>query len=135
MKISSITARETWPIRHQVLWPDQDFDFVKLPEDAEGRHFGLFLGEKLCTVISLFENKGKVQFRKFATLAEEQGKGYGSHLLQYIIDHELAPGTTVFWCNARVSQQGFYSRFGLLPTAQTYVKAGIDFVVMEMGVG
>lgn len=65
-------------LRHEVMWPDEDFDYIKLKDDDAGIHFGLFKENMLISVVSLFVDKDEAQFRKFATLKSEQGKGYGS---------------------------------------------------------
>ncbi|KAF7314139.1 Glucosamine 6-phosphate N-acetyltransferase [Mycena chlorophos] len=38
-----ISAADTVPLRHSVLWPDKDVSYVLLPEDATGWHFGAFI--------------------------------------------------------------------------------------------
>ncbi|KAJ7065810.1 hypothetical protein C8F01DRAFT_752616 [Mycena amicta] len=40
-----ITAAQTILLRHSVLWPDKDVEYVLLPEDANGRHYGAFIPE------------------------------------------------------------------------------------------
>lgn len=40
VKIERITAEQTHPVRHQVLWPDQPITFCRVPEDDEGKHYG-----------------------------------------------------------------------------------------------
>ncbi|KAJ7065829.1 hypothetical protein C8F01DRAFT_752889 [Mycena amicta] len=40
-----ITAAQTISLRHSVLWPDKDVEYVLLPEDANGRHYGAFICE------------------------------------------------------------------------------------------
>tara|TARA_R110002051_G_scaffold165130_3_gene235990 strand:- start:49786 stop:50199 length:414 start_codon:yes stop_codon:yes gene_type:complete len=130
-KIIEITAYETLPIRHRVMWPDKPFNYVKLPEDNEGRHYGLFLANELISVISLFITNGEAQFRKFATVENYQGKGYGSLLLHEIMKIAALESLTRIWCNARKNKSDFYSKFGMTLTNETYTKGGIDFVVME----
>ena len=83
IEIREIKAEDTWPMRHKVMWPDQPLDYVILPQDEEGLHYGLFKEDKLISVISLFINQEEAQFRKFATATEAQGKGYGSALLHH----------------------------------------------------
>ncbi len=78
MKIKSIEASETWEIRHEVMWPDQPFEFVKLEEDNSGLHFGVFDKEKVVSIVSCFIIDDEMQFRKLATLEEYQGKGIAS---------------------------------------------------------
>lgn len=130
--IKEITSKETWQIRHQVMWPNEAFDYIKLPADQEGLHFGLWLNEQLISVVSLFiDNKNVGQFRKFATLVEEQGKGYGSQLLHYLFETVQKKGIQKIWCNARVNKTGYYAKFGMEPTDKKFSKNGIDYVVME----
>lgn len=113
------------------MYPDLPFDYIKLPKDADGFHFGLFQNEKLVSVVSLFIEKNKAQFRKLATLDSEQGKGYGSKLLNHIFEFSSAYNVESIWCNARANKTTFYKKFGMLTTDKTYTKVGIDFVIME----
>ncbi|MEW9674323.1 GNAT family N-acetyltransferase, partial [Ammoniphilus sp. 3BR4] len=46
---------------------------------------GLFEGEQLISIVSLFVRGAEGQFRKFATLTSHQNKGYGSKLLIYVL--------------------------------------------------
>ncbi|KKO00828.1 hypothetical protein LCGC14_0122340 [marine sediment metagenome] len=130
-KIIEITVDETLPIRHRVMWPNKSIDYVKLPNDIEGRHYGLFLNEKLISVISLFITDTEAQFRKFATIKEYQGKGYGSLLLQEIIGVAKNENLSKIWCNARQNKTDFYTKFGMVSTNRTFVKGAVDFVIME----
>ncbi|APQ18911.1 GNAT family N-acetyltransferase [Maribacter hydrothermalis] len=130
-KIVQITSQETLPIRHEVMWPTKPLDYVKLPKDDEGLHYGLFVNNELISVISLFINDGEAQFRKFATLKKHQGKGYGSTLLNEIMRIASEESLNRIWCNARQNKSDFYTKFGMIITDETYVKGGIDFVVME----
>ena len=130
-KIIEITADETLPIRHQVMWPNKPIDYVKLPNDNEGLHFGLFLDKKLISVISLFINDGEAQFRKFATLENYQGKGYGSILLNEIIQVAGKKSLKRIWCNARTNKMDYYKKFGMVVTDSTFRKGGLDYVIME----
>ena len=83
--ITTVDKEEAWELRHKVMWPDKDLDYIKLEDDDLGTHFGLFKEDILISVISLFISNEEGQFRKFATLQQEQGKGYGSMLLDYVI--------------------------------------------------
>ncbi len=113
------------------MWPDHPWDFIKLQEDNNGKHFGLFVSNKLTSVISLFISNEEAQFRKFATDLSDQGKGYGSHLLNYIIEFSLTNDIQRLWCNARVDKTHFYKKFGFIETTSTFKKGGIDFVILE----
>ncbi|WP_316816239.1 GNAT family N-acetyltransferase [Pedobacter nyackensis] len=132
IQIEQIRFELTWRIRHQVMYPDLPFDSIKLENDADGIHFGLYAQDQLTAVVSLFNIDQIYQFRKFATIVSAQGKGYGSMLLKYIIDYVKNIGAEKLWCNARVSATGFYSKLGFIQTDQRSVSNGIDFVIMEL---
>ena len=42
VRIASIAACQTWPLRHRVMWPHKSIDYVKVAEDDQGLHYGLF---------------------------------------------------------------------------------------------
>ncbi|WP_199138307.1 GNAT family N-acetyltransferase [Pedobacter sp. ASV12] len=121
----------TWRIRHIAMYPDQPYDFVKLENDFEGTHFGLYLNHELTGVVSLFVDGHIGQFRKLAILPEAQGQGLGKQLMEYLIDYCQVQKLTKLWCNARVNAKEFYLKFGFVATDKTYTAAGYDFVVME----
>jgi len=131
IQILEIKPEETWVLRHEVMWPDQTIDYVKLEEDSNGQHFGLKVDGKILSVISVFVEGGHAQFRKFATDTAEQGKGYGSTLLSHIIQLLEEQGVLSIWCNSRVEKSSFYRKFGLRETTKTFTKGGIDYVIME----
>ncbi|WP_264524885.1 GNAT family N-acetyltransferase [Flavobacterium sp. N502536] len=132
MKIKAIKASQTWQIRHEVMWPDQPFEFVQLEEDVLGLHFGVFIAEKLVAIVSCFVNNNELQFRKLATLEEYQGKGIGSELVKYILKLAKEKNLKKVWCNARSSKKSFYEKFGLIDTHQTFRKAGQEFTIMKV---
>lgn len=131
IRIEKIKAEQTWEIRHQVMWPAKPKEYVQLAEDFNGSHFGLFVDERLTSIVSVFEENGDVQFRKFATLNDQQGKGYGSQLLQFLFDRMERRNCQRIWCNARQDKVGYYRRFGLSETDQQFTKGGIAYVIME----
>ncbi len=134
MEIRSIAYESTWPIRHQVMWPDRSIEYVKLPNDQAGQHFGLFINEKMVSIVSVFIVGKEAQFRKFATLVAEQGKGYGSKLLSHVIEELMGRKLEKIWCNARCNKTSFYEQFGLESTDKSFSKGGIDYIIMEMTV-
>jgi len=113
------------------MYPELPFDSVKLPDDFDGIHFGLYLDHKLTGVVSLFHDGDIYQFRKLAVLPDTQKAGYGSQLMAYMIDFCKIQKATKLWCNARVNAKEFYFKFGFHETDKTFFKDGYDFVVME----
>ncbi|MEE9364483.1 MAG: GNAT family N-acetyltransferase [Cellulophaga sp.] len=128
--IKQITAEETWSLRHKVMWPNESIDYIKLPEDNYGVHFGLFKKQLLVSVISLFIKNDTAQFRKLATLISEQNHGYGGQLLDYIINYSSSKEIKTLWCNARKEKIQFYEKRGLLKTPEEFSKGGIDYVIL-----
>jgi GNAT superfamily N-acetyltransferase len=132
MEIREIKASQTWKIRHEVMWPNEPFEFVQLAEDDLGLHFGVFMKEKLVSIVSCFISHDEMQFRKLATLEEYQGKGIASELLNYILKLAKEKGLTKVWCNARSHKKAFYEKFGMRDTLKSFSKAGQEFVIMEV---
>jgi predicted GNAT family N-acyltransferase len=130
-EIKQIPSSETLLIRHKVMWPNKPIEYVELPNDENARHFGLFINGEITSIISLFTENNEVQFRKFATLIEFQGLGYGTILLKNIIDLIKKEGIIKLWCNARVEKAKFYEKFDLKSTDKKFEKGGIEYVIME----
>lgn len=131
MDIRNVNLDTIWKIRQEVMYPLEEISYVQLPEDNSGRHLGLYIDGKLVSVVSLFEQGEDIQFRKFATLVDEQGKGYGSRLLDYVMKQAYGDGKQLIWCNARVAASGFYERFGMYSTGDSWWKKDIEFIKME----
>lgn len=130
-KILEIPVYKVLEIRHTVMWPTKPIDYVRLPNDEEGRHFGLYINDELVSVISLFIENSQAQFRKFATLEKHQGKGYGTILLNEIMSIAQENKLSKIWCNARVEKSSFYEKFGMKATDKTFEKGGVSYVIME----
>ncbi len=128
MIIQDINLDTVWQIRHQVMWPERDESFVRIPQDAEAKHLGVLIDGRCVSIISLFETPDGLQFRKFATLISEQGKGYGSFLLRHVMAMHIGQK---IWCHARVEKQSFYEKFGLIVCSSPFEKAGKTYVRME----
>ncbi|WP_417940137.1 GNAT family N-acetyltransferase [Flavobacterium sp. RS13.1] len=132
MIIKSINPSDTWQIRYEVMWPDQPLAFVQLDEDESGLHFGVFIEEKLVSIVSCFISENEMQFRKLATLQEFQGRGIASVLLKHIFGLAREKDLKRIWCNARNGKKSFYEKLGMKDTFQTFSKAGQEFTIMEI---
>jgi len=113
------------------MYPGETIDFVKLEDDNNGIHWGLYVDDQPVSVISVFERNQVIQFRKFATTVGMQRRGYGTSLLQYVIDWARTNGMKRIWCNARKPATGFYEKFGMVQNGQSWEKNGIEFFKME----
>lgn len=132
VQIEQIRYELTWRIRRDAMYPDAAYEVVQLKDDPNGLHFGLYAEDQLTVVVSLFDEDGIYQFRKFATIPKAQGKGYGTLLLNHIIDYTRQRTAKKIWCNARLSAIEFYTRFGFTTNGESFTKNDIDFVMMEL---
>ena len=130
IEIKRISSEDVWPIRHQVMYPNDTFEFIKLPKDNIGKHFGLYDEDGLASIVSVFIENKKMQFRKLATLNIKQKRGYASLLLEYIFEKAGEYGMELIWCNARVQKIAYYEKFGMCATDQKFTSNGIDYIVM-----
>ena len=131
LEIKEIQPSETLDLRHRILSPNKSVNLIILAEDDAGQHFGLFQSEKIVSVIPLFVENDNAQFRKFATETIEQHKGYGSILLNHIIEESVKNNVTNLWCNARLTALGFYEKFGFEVVSEKWIKNDIEYVKME----
>ncbi len=129
--IDEVPYEDVLEIRHKAMYPDKEKEFVILPDDDRGLHIGYFVNEKPVSVLSLFLKDGELQFRKFATLPECQGMGYGSKLMEWLVDYAKEMNFARVWCNARSGKADFYRRFGFEETDNRFKKNGYEYVVME----
>lgn len=129
--IKEVPLPQVWDMRRRIMYPDQSVESMKLPDDAEGSHQGLWINETPVSIVSLFKRGTEWQFRKFATETALQGQGLGTILLQHVLDEAEAGDVVRIWCNARVNAAPFYERFGFSCTGEPWQKHGIDFIKME----
>lgn len=125
------SIEEVLKIRKEVMWPDQNLDFVRVEGDEEAIHLGVYSGNELVSVISLFITGDEMQFRKFATKKHKQGNGYGTFLLNHVLELSKEKEIRRVWCNARKEKSSYYQKFGLICTEKEFVKAGKTYVIME----
>lgn len=129
--IKEINHESTWKLRNEVLYPDGKLNEMGMNEDIKGTHFGVFEGDILMAIISLFFDGSSCQFRKFAVDASMQGKGVGRLLLAHITEYAISKGATILWCNARVSAIGFYTKAGFKHTGKFFDKNGFEYEILE----
>ena len=129
--IEQITYQLTWQIRHEVMWPNEPLDFVKLKDDPIGIHYGLWNQNRLWTVVSVFIDKDEAQFRKLATRTVAQNQGYGTAMLRHVMDELTNLGIKRLWCNARTDKWHFYQRLGFQHTGATFYRKEQQYYIIE----
>jgi GNAT superfamily N-acetyltransferase len=131
IEIREAKLAEILPVRHQVLWPDKPFAFVRVEGDEQGIHFGLYKDDLLVTVISLFGEGKSIRFRKFATLTGFQNQGFGRKMILHTIDYARERGFDRIWCDARLDALRFYERAGFEKFSTTFFKEGVAYCKIE----
>jgi N-acetylglutamate synthase-like GNAT family acetyltransferase len=131
LEIKEIKPSETLDLRHRILLPNKSIDSIILAEDDSGQHFGLFKDAQLIAVISLFIENDVAQFRKFATETAQQNKGYGSILLNRVVEEAIKNNVKNLWCNARMTALGFYNKFGFEIVSEKWITNDVEYAKME----
>ena len=132
MRIESISALDAIDIRHRILWPDKPKEHSVVEGDDLAQHLGVFNGQTLVGVASLFEDEGTVRLRKFAVDTQFQGKGFGSALLKHAIDTVQRMGVSLFWCDARENAIGIYEHHGMTVEGERFYKSDIPYFRMSL---
>ncbi len=84
LEILEVHWTKTIPIRHKVLWPNKPKEFCHVENDQQAWHFAAYLKPDLVSVASVYPDETSTRLRKFSTIQEFQGKGFGSALLNHI---------------------------------------------------
>lgn len=120
-----------YQLRRDVMYPDRSLEEVKLAEDDQCVHWGVYLDGEVVSVISLFQDGAVFRFRKFATRTDLQGKGYGSLLLEHTMQQAQEKGAKMIWCRARLAAIRLYERFGMYQVGEPAEENGNAFIKME----
>jgi phosphoribosylformimino-5-aminoimidazole carboxamide ribotide isomerase len=131
MPVQPVPLNEVWAMRQAVMYPQESISFVQLEDDDAGLHWGLYEEGELVSVISLFDRDNAIQFRKFATRTDRQGRGFGTALLKHVMEWAYNKGKKSIWCNARLTATAIYKKFGMQAVGKTWQKWGLDFIKME----
>lgn len=125
--IRSISATDTLPLRHKVLWPDHPVAHSLVEGDSKALHFGGFADDKLVCVASLFQDGDNIRLRKFATDPEFQGKGFGTQMLNHLLEVAKTKSASQFWFDARESALPFYERIGYAAEGERFYKGDVPY--------
>jgi predicted GNAT family N-acyltransferase len=142
IKVKKITYLDTFPVRSAVLRQGKPIEtcFFLGDDDKETTHLGLFKGNYLIGVASVFEvinenfeqNK-QFQLRGMAVLKEYQGLGYGHLILEEVCKFVETKKADVLWFNARENAVKFYENFGFSVLGDSFEipEIGIHFVMFK----
>lgn len=131
MNIQYARLEDVWKLRHEVMYPREPIDIVKLPGDEHGLHLGIYENKNLISVVSVFKHDKTMQFRKLATHKDWQRRGLATALLQQVERLAVQGKIKRLWCNARVTAIGLYEKMGMKTTGKAWQKSGLDYIIME----
>ena len=121
MTIRSITARECWPLRQQVLRPHQRLEEMDYANDSNpvSFHLGAFDHDALIAIGSFYEERhegldGAVHWRLrgMAVHPDHRNRNVGGTLLARALEELRGRGVDLLWCHARETALRFYDQHG-----------------------
>ncbi|AXC52381.1 N-acetyltransferase [Bacillus subtilis] len=121
LEVKTISAEDTYEIRHRILRPHQSIEQCKYEEDhAKGSfHLGAFFEGKLISIASfspqnqpLITESPAYRLRGMATLEGYRDQKGGSTLIKHAEEKLAKNGVQAVWCNARSHVKGYYSKLG-----------------------
>jgi len=128
-KATAFDLKELIDLRQKVLHPGGPRDRVVYAEDSDESTLHLILKEnkKIVACGTLIDEGGGVfRIRGMAVSDNFRGRGVGSSLVEYFIDHVKKHNGHLVWCNGRVKALSLYERHG-------FVKNGDVFDVFGSG--
>ena len=129
MTITKVSMEQILPNRQKVMWPKKSIYFIRIPDDSQGLHFGLFEGEKWslwCLFLFWIIKHNSGNLPLWNSIKERVMDQIFFSL--FFLEEK---NVDRIWCNARISKSGFYQKFGMTGTVFTFEKEGIGYVVME----
>jgi GNAT superfamily N-acetyltransferase len=132
--VKFIKAADTYPLRLKVLRPGGILEDCHFPNDRlEGAfHLGVHVGDQRICVASFYPEKHptlncwkQFRLRGMATDPEFQGKGAGSRIIKFAVDHLKKQNVDVIWCNARSVAVRFYENLSFVIKGEEFDIPGI----------
>ncbi|MCY9209207.1 GNAT family N-acetyltransferase [Bacillus subtilis] len=134
LEVKTISAEDTYEIRHRILRPHQSIEQCKYEEDhANGSfHLGAFFEGKLISIASfspqsqpLITESPAYRLRGMATLEGYRDQKGGSTLIKHAEEKLAENGVQAVWCNARSHVKGYYSKLGWEELGEPFEIPGI----------
>lgn len=133
LRVETVPAELTYPLRQRVLRPHQRVDEVRVPgEDGpDTAHIAALSagGEVVGTAVlvrepfTLMPERGEAwRLRGMATDEALRGRGVGGRVLRHAIGHVAMRGGGLLWCNARIPARRFYERGGFAALGAEWVE-------------
>jgi ribosomal protein S18 acetylase RimI-like enzyme len=135
ISVREISASETHPLRHRVLWPHLNSEeecFLDIDNEPGAFHLGSFQNESLVSIGSFFleqhpelTGQNHYRLRAMATEPEARGAGAGKALIRKAELKLQELGADLLWCDAREVALDFYIKLGFEVIGDWYDKPNI----------
>lgn len=126
--------QQTLALRERVLRIPLGLKLSDIDTDDEDQqlHFAIFdEWSLLACVVAKPLGSGAVKLRQMAVCPQQQGKGVGRHLLEFVEDALRQRGFQRIEMSARQSAIGFYEKLGYRTTGESYIEQGIPHIKMQ----
>jgi GNAT superfamily N-acetyltransferase len=112
--VREVSLAETRALRQAVLRPHQTVQSLAAEEPAGAFALGAFDGGELVAVglVAPDGGPGAWRVRGMATAPHARGNGAGTAILDALVRHAIAHGSSRVWCNARTPALSLYERAG-----------------------
>ena len=112
-----------------------DLDEENLAQENRQLHFGLFEEDKIkaCVLIQPFKDT-HAKLRQMAVTDDNQGKGYGSTMVDEVEKYLREIGMTNIELHARTSAVGFYEKKGYSVFGDEFLEVGIPHLKMRKSI-
>lgn len=124
LTVERVPAAATYPLRARVLRPGAPPEHVPFAaddhpdaaafaaRDGDGRVVGVAIVYPEACPWRPHHLSRAWRLRGMATDEDRRNTGVGRLVLQAVVDHVVASGGALIWCNARVTARRFYERAG-----------------------
>ena len=117
MIVKIVSAKELYPIRHEVLRPGKPISTTYYQKDThiDTIHFAAYNQSAICSIATFYPEFFKPVFseksyrlRGMATLSNQRRKGFGKALMEEAFKYLKKNKCDLIWCKARFIAIPFY---------------------------
>lgn len=141
MKITPVQSESDWKkarsirkhvfIEEQECPPEEEWDGH---DDASRHVLGWVEGEAVATArwrTVPHDEDIVAKLERFAVLPEYRGEGYGTQLVQVVLEDARQAGFSTFLVHAQSHLEAWYEEFGFVSTGRRFEEAGLPHVEMR----
>ncbi|WP_036842800.1 GNAT family N-acetyltransferase [Pontibacillus marinus] len=129
LEIKRIPPEDTYPLRHQILRPNQTIEACKYPADHEqdALHLGAYMSGELISIASFYKEKHTdikgehhYRLRGMATHPEFRLQKAGTYLIHKAESILREKQADALWCNARTTVSDYYKKLGFYEVGNVF---------------